>query len=193
MSHAHNVSGQPSDQVTGVGQDGAGSLTPDGQIPSRPPAKEGAERVLSHDRAEATNSYPRQPVPDQPPQDSQCVSVDATIARAHQHVTGPFALIGTQGTLSTHKNLPLGEAEPGGHGIGSSRGGLTTKIHCSRASCPSGCTLRAVLGPKFADSHARLACLTMTPCDHQDRCVLCGGLLGRETVDGGRGVRCRQA
>ncbi|BCT74206.1 hypothetical protein SCMU_31070 [Sinomonas cyclohexanicum] len=31
--------------------------------------------------------------------------------------------------MSNHKNLPLEEAEPAGHGIGRSRGGLTTKIH----------------------------------------------------------------
>lgn len=35
----------------------------------------------------------------------------------------------TQGALSNYKNLPLAEAEPAGHGIGRSRGGLTTKIH----------------------------------------------------------------
>lgn len=31
--------------------------------------------------------------------------------------------------MSNHKNLPLGEVEPAGHGIGRTRGGLTTKIH----------------------------------------------------------------
>lgn len=31
--------------------------------------------------------------------------------------------------MSNHKNLPLDEVEPAGHGIGRSRGGLTTKIH----------------------------------------------------------------
>ena len=31
--------------------------------------------------------------------------------------------------MSNHKNLPLDEIEPAGHGIGRSRGGLTTKIH----------------------------------------------------------------
>lgn len=35
----------------------------------------------------------------------------------------------TQGAGSNHKNLPLPEVEPAGHGIGRSRGGLTTKIH----------------------------------------------------------------
>ena len=35
----------------------------------------------------------------------------------------------TQGALSNYKNRPLAEAEPAGHGIGRSRGGLTTKIH----------------------------------------------------------------
>lgn len=31
--------------------------------------------------------------------------------------------------MSNYKNLPLAEVEPAGHGIGRSRGGLTTKIH----------------------------------------------------------------
>ena len=35
----------------------------------------------------------------------------------------------TQGAGSNHKNLPWHEIEPPGHGIGRSRGGLTTKIH----------------------------------------------------------------
>jgi len=35
----------------------------------------------------------------------------------------------TQGASSNYKNLPDQECEPAGHGIGRSRGGLTTKIH----------------------------------------------------------------
>ena len=35
----------------------------------------------------------------------------------------------TQGARSNHKNRPAVECEPAGHGIGRSRGGLTTKIH----------------------------------------------------------------
>ncbi len=31
--------------------------------------------------------------------------------------------------MSNYKNLPLDDAEPDGHVIGRSRGGLTTKIH----------------------------------------------------------------
>jgi len=38
-------------------------------------------------------------------------------------------LIRTQGAGSNYKNLPLADTEPAGHGIGRSRGGLTTKIH----------------------------------------------------------------
>lgn len=34
-------------------------------------APEGARRFMSHDWSDATNSYPRLPVPEQPPQDSQ--------------------------------------------------------------------------------------------------------------------------
>lgn len=35
----------------------------------------------------------------------------------------------TQGALSNYKNLPIEAVEPDGHGIGRSRGGLTTKVH----------------------------------------------------------------
>ena len=57
------------------------------------------------------------------------VSVDATITRAHQHATHTTARNRTQGAVSNYKNLPLAECEPAGHGIGRSRGGLSTKIH----------------------------------------------------------------
>lgn len=40
-----------------------------------------------------------------------------------------LARIKTQGAGSNYKNLPLSEVEPPGHGIGRSRGGLSTKIH----------------------------------------------------------------
>ncbi len=33
--------------------------------------------------------------------------------------------------MSNYKNLPLAECEPAGHGIGRSRGGLTSKIHAA--------------------------------------------------------------
>ncbi|SMX82910.1 Transposase [Brevibacterium linens ATCC 9172] len=39
------------------------------------------------------------------------------------------ALTKTQGATSNYKNLTDQETEPAGHGIGRSRGGLTTKIH----------------------------------------------------------------
>ena len=41
----------------------------------------------------------------------------------------PRALTRTRGAFSNYKDLPLAETEPAGHGIGRSRGGLTTKIH----------------------------------------------------------------
>ena len=41
----------------------------------------------------------------------------------------PRALSRTQGAFSNYKPLPLEEIEPAGHGIGRSRGGLTTKVH----------------------------------------------------------------
>jgi transposase len=51
------------------------------------------------------------------------VSVDSTIARAHQHATN---ITRAQGAGSNYTNLLV---EPRDHAIGRSRGGLTTKIH----------------------------------------------------------------
>ncbi|WP_347125461.1 IS5 family transposase [Microbacterium sp. SY138] len=51
------------------------------------------------------------------------LSVDSTIARAHQHATNTTRLTGAG---SNYTNLML---EPPDHGIGRSRGGLSTKIH----------------------------------------------------------------
>ncbi|MCR4487743.1 IS5 family transposase [Micrococcus luteus] len=51
------------------------------------------------------------------------VSVDSTIARAHQHATNTTRHTGGG---SSYKNL---REEPADHGIGRSRGGLSTKIH----------------------------------------------------------------
>ena len=50
-------------------------------------------------------------------------------SRAHQHATNTTRPDQDKGVSSNHKNLPLDEVEPDGHGIGRSRGGLTTKIH----------------------------------------------------------------
>ncbi|WP_407662274.1 IS5 family transposase [Mycolicibacterium rutilum] len=52
------------------------------------------------------------------------VSVDSTIARAHQH--GTNLTRHTQGAGSNYTNPRI---EPPDHGIGRSRGGLTSKIH----------------------------------------------------------------
>jgi transposase len=55
------------------------------------------------------------------------VSVDSTIARAHQHAAGAR-------TRPDEQAEPPGEAgedEPADHALGRSRGGLTTKIHLS--------------------------------------------------------------
>lgn len=57
------------------------------------------------------------------------VSVDATITRAHQHATNKTRPEQDTGAGSNHRNLPIETSEPAGHGIGRSRGGLTTKIH----------------------------------------------------------------
>ncbi|TFH98243.1 IS5 family transposase, partial [Micrococcus flavus] len=51
------------------------------------------------------------------------VAVDSTIARAHQHATNITRLTGAG---SNYRNL---REEPADHGIGRSRGGLSTKIH----------------------------------------------------------------
>ncbi|WP_349310644.1 IS5 family transposase [Microbacterium sp. MM2322] len=51
------------------------------------------------------------------------VSIDSTIARVHQHGA---TLKRDTGALSNHKNPWF---EPPDHGIGRSRGGLTTKLH----------------------------------------------------------------
>lgn len=51
------------------------------------------------------------------------VSVDSTIARAHQHATNTTRLTGAG------SNYTIPAVEPPDHGIGRSRGGLSTKIH----------------------------------------------------------------
>jgi transposase len=61
------------------------------------------------------------------------VSVDSTVARAHQHAAGARR----QGDLQAEP--PGGTvAEPADHGLGRSRGGLTTKVHlaCEQAQKP---------------------------------------------------------
>ncbi|MFI8592448.1 IS5 family transposase [Dietzia maris] len=57
------------------------------------------------------------------------VSVDATICRAHQHCTNTTRPEQDTGGRVESKNRPFRDCEPAGHGIGRSRGGLTTKIH----------------------------------------------------------------
>jgi hypothetical protein len=68
------------------------------------------------------------------------VSVDATINRAHQHATNTTRPDqDTQGARSNYTKPPEGfvsspqggAREPAGHGVGRSRGGLTTKIHAA--------------------------------------------------------------
>ncbi|WP_425324123.1 IS5 family transposase [Gordonia polyisoprenivorans] len=57
------------------------------------------------------------------------LSVDATIARAHQDATNTSRPDqDTGGSIESQEPAPNG-GEPAGHGIGRSRGGLTTKIH----------------------------------------------------------------
>ncbi|MFJ4839316.1 IS5 family transposase [Streptomyces sp. NPDC088746] len=61
------------------------------------------------------------------------VNVDSTICRAHQHAAG------ARRDSRAQKEPPGGkQAEPDGHGLGRSRGGLTTKIHlaCEQGQKP---------------------------------------------------------
>lgn len=53
------------------------------------------------------------------------VSVDSTICRAHQHAAGACRDTAAQ----AEPPGGIGDAEPPDHGLGRSRGGLTTKIH----------------------------------------------------------------
>ncbi|MES9544404.1 IS5 family transposase [Actinomadura sp. NPDC000600] len=53
------------------------------------------------------------------------VSVDSTICRAHQHAAGARR----DGRAQVEPPGGIGGAEPPDHGLGRSRGGLTTKIH----------------------------------------------------------------
>ena len=57
------------------------------------------------------------------------VSVDATITRAHQHATNTRRPEqDTGGTVELQESAGPVSCEPAGHGVGRSRGGLTTKI-----------------------------------------------------------------
>ena len=53
------------------------------------------------------------------------VSVDSTIARAHQHAAGARK----KGDAQAEPPGGVGESEPADHGLGRSRGGWTTKLH----------------------------------------------------------------
>jgi transposase len=78
------------------------------------------------------------------------VNVDSTICRAHQHATGARRQGGRQ------RELPggIGPAEPADHGLGRSRGGLSTKIHlaCKQGQKPLAVIITAGQGgdcPQF--------------------------------------------
>ena len=60
------------------------------------------------------------------------VSVDSTVARAHQHAAG------ARGGRSAEGAARRRAAEPADHGLGRSRGGLTTKVHlaCEQGQKP---------------------------------------------------------
>lgn len=57
------------------------------------------------------------------------VLVDATICRAHHHGRNTARPEQDTGARSNSANRPVAECEPAGHGIGRTRGGLTTKPH----------------------------------------------------------------
>ena len=77
-----------------------------------------------------TESSPRySPMPTLP---ATSIGTSRSIARLivlTNTVRTPVVLSRTQGATSNYKNLPDRACEPAGHGIGRSRGGLTTKIH----------------------------------------------------------------
>ena len=62
------------------------------------------------------------------------VSVDSTVCRAHQHAAGARH----NGDLQREPPGGTGAAEPADHGLGRSRGGLSTKIHlaCEQGQKP---------------------------------------------------------
>src|SRR5437016_3434066 len=68
------------------------------------------------------------------------ISVDSTIARAHQHAAGARK-------QPDHQTEPPGGVvvEPGDHALGRSRGGLTTKVHlaCEQGQKPLSMLLTA--------------------------------------------------
>ena len=68
------------------------------------------------------------------------VSVDSTVARAHQHAAGARK----RGDLQAEPPGGL-EAEPADHGLGRSRGGLTTKVHlaCEQRQKPLSAVITA--------------------------------------------------
>ncbi|MFF4776363.1 IS5 family transposase [Microtetraspora fusca] len=74
------------------------------------------------------------------------VSVDSTIARAHQHAAGARK----RGIFRPSRRVGPGGDEPADHGLGRSRGGLTTKLHlaCEQGQKP----LSIVLAGQRGDS-----------------------------------------
>lgn len=60
---------------------------------------------------------------------SRTVSVDSTINLAHQHVTNATLPENDTGGIGRIKNPTDEPSEPAGHGLGRSRGGLSTEIH----------------------------------------------------------------
>ncbi|MFC4857380.1 IS5 family transposase [Actinophytocola glycyrrhizae] len=69
------------------------------------------------------------------------VSVDSTIARAHQHAAGARK----RGIFRPNRQASTGGIEPGDHALGRSRGGLTTKLHlgCEQGQKPLSVVLTA--------------------------------------------------
>jgi transposase len=75
------------------------------------------------------------------------VSVDSTIARAHQHAAGARR----RGDAQVEPPAGVGPAEPADHGLGRSRGGWTSKLH---VACEQGRNVLAfvVTGGQRGDS-----------------------------------------
>ena len=75
------------------------------------------------------------------------VSVDSTVNCAHQHATNTARphLEARPVTCWSESDTDMSTVEPAGHGIGRSRGGLTTKVH--HAVDGHGCPLAIIISP----------------------------------------------
>lgn len=101
--------------------------------------------------------------PDAAGQIDWAVSIDSTIARAHQHATNVTRHTGAGANYTNpHPDLL---AEPPDHAIGRSRGGLTTKIHhlVDRHGYPLVALFECWPGRGLADVRAVIGAVAVCP------------------------------